>query len=203
MKWLGQEVSGGCQYPRTGFQLLAPLLALVLPSGDRQVLLPEPVRHRAESPVAFGDQRRSRRQRTIGRDRPHRAVIQRPFPQPGQPSPQRRMHWPIRPDATHYAPQSRPRRVRIGVAGTGRLNNRQGETLEGKQLARQHTDARLAVRAAGQRNAQDLSAERSALRSQHRTTLNGPRRVNQRPYCVAPRANEFGVDVFALDSAPP
>lgn len=199
MKRFSVEMAGCSRHPCTGLQLLPAPLAVVLPASDPEVLLPHLPELRAETFLAFGDQRRNRRQLTIDRDSVHRTVIQCPYPQPRQPPPQRRMHRRVRPHATHRPPQSRPRGIPIRVASAGPLNDRQRKALEGKQLARQHTDTSLTLRASGERNRQRLWFHRSVFAQQHRPTFNPAPGENECALGMTLCAGNGLTDTFAFD----
>jgi len=208
MRTFGKESPGRRQDARAGFQLLAAPLTLVLPIGDPEMPLPQRLKPLPQTPGTLGDQRGHRREPGAGARRALRGplpaarpTVQRPFAQPRQPAPQRRVRRCVLTRRPHRAAQPWSLWIGVDVATAEMLDHRQGETLEGQQFAGQDAKPCPAASAAGQNHPPHLRNQGSASALLHNdTALNPTARENQRADRLALGAENLSPDAFAFDS---
>lgn len=202
-----KQSAGRRQDPGATCQLLAAPFAVVLPVRQREVPLPELAQTLTQALGRLGDQRRNRWQRGAGSRRlpggaisSARPAVQCPLAQPRQPAPQRRMRRCVPPQPPHRAPQPRPVRVRIDVAPTGLLDDRQTEALERQQFSRQHAQPGPAAPATGQRKLPLLRDQGAVFIPDDDATRHPTARVKQGADRLTLGAGNFRADAFAFDS---
>jgi len=222
----GKESAGRRQDARAGFQLLAASLTLVLPIGDPEVPLPQRRQTLPQTPGALGDQRGHRREAGLPAGAPAcagtadraqagagarralrgplpatRPTVQRPFAQPRQPAPQRRVRRCVFAHRPHRAAQPGPLRIGIDVAAAEPLDDRQGKALEGQQFAGQHPHPSPTAPATGQNHRPHLRHQGAAFALLHNdTALNPTARKNQGADRLALRTKNLIPDALAFDS---
>lgn len=182
-----EETAGGGHDAAAGFELVVPLLALVLPSRDQVGACPggeHPASHTASRLHDDGGCSRGWR-RIDGSCRLGRGgflwqTIEGSFPESGEPSVKCGEAWSTLPHLVHHPSQSWPDGVGGDVETDSPLDDGKGEALEREDFCRQETSRVLALRAADHGNVDNGELGLLALGQPHDAALCTPSRPLQR-----------------------
>ena len=192
-----REQKGRCgEHPRTAFQLLSALLAVVLAIGYRVALVPPLKESTVEVFCRLGNQRTDR-QTSAGWIHSSQCSLAKT----GQPAVQRRVIRMPRAHPRHGPTQRDVGKLRVGVSRANGLNDRQCVVFERRDLCRQHSQPAAAYPATAQWNRRGAMLHAPAD-SPVRASTHPHGRVLKFPDGLTPGTNNLGADAFALDSAP-